>query len=564
MLAAIIIWSYLAIVLYLYGLSAAWLLQRWLRDSAPLNFPLTVLLGLIVFGTLAAFLSLFMGLSWLAALLLLAGGLLLYGFARPPFTWALRRPSRAQWLAVAVLSFAVLIVLENATHATSNPDTNLYHAQTIRWAETYRAVPGLGNLNGRLAYNSDWLVLNAATSFAFLNLRSFHLIAGLLFLLSVFYFEEGLFGLAHEPLRLSNWLKVLFLPLAFRTLTGEISSPGTDLPVILLTWVLTALFAENVEFRGALRKNDEAEAAQGSDVTFARAMLIIMLPAFIVTLKLSALPLMLVSAWMLASMIRGHQPRAAWTAGLLSLAILLPWLARSVIQSGYLVFPYSQLDLFHLDWRIPASYVDSVREGVIGWARQPNKDWIQSADLPLATWLPAWFAQQTFNQRLMIVAAILSPLSLLFKEARRYAVLVFINYVGIWFWLLTAPNLRFGYGVLLAADAFLAAALLIFIVKKSWAAQAPRLSFVAGSVLLLLLAYTLVSTFDSGSLQKRLLLPLDYRTFRTVPCAAGNLTLSCASAYKQCGYATFPCVPNVPSGVFPRGSSFQDGFYSTK
>ena len=45
-------------------------------------------------------------------------------------------------------------------------------------------MPGLGNLNGRLAYNSSWLLLNAAFSAAFLGLRSFHVMAGLLFLIA--------------------------------------------------------------------------------------------------------------------------------------------------------------------------------------------------------------------------------------------------------------------------------------------------------------------------------------------------------------------------------------------
>jgi hypothetical protein len=115
--------------------------------------------------------------------------------------------------------------------------------------ESFRLVSGLGNLNGRLAYNSDWLVLNAAASFAFLGLRSFHLVPGLLFIVAVLYFAEGLTGLQRAPGSLANWLKVLFLPLAFRTLVGEISSPGTDLPVILLTWALMALAAGYFETR---------------------------------------------------------------------------------------------------------------------------------------------------------------------------------------------------------------------------------------------------------------------------------------------------------------------------
>ncbi len=497
MVAALILWSYLAVILYLYGMSAAWLVkgQRAGPGLWGVSLPLVLLIGMVCLGTLAAVLSLFIGLNWLAALLLAAGGVLLYIIVRPPFPWTLKKPGAGEWLAIALLLLAALIVLENATHPTANPDTNLYHAQSIHWAETYPAVPGLGNLNGRLAYNSDWLLLNAATSFAFLGLQSFHLIAGLLFLLCVLYFGDGILKVAHQPFFLSNWLKLLFLPLAFRILAGEISSPGTDLPVILLTWVLMVLIAEYLETRVVMRAN--AGVPEGSNESSLQATLIAVLPAFIVTLKLSAAPLMLVTVWMFAGMLRDHKPRLAWASALLALVILLPWFARSVIQSGYLVFPYSGLDLFHFDWKIPASYVRSVREGVIGWARLPDKDWKDAVKMPLAVWLPAWFAQQTLNQRLMIVAALLSPLSLLFRQVRRYAVPLLINYLGIWFWLLSAPNLRFGYGFLLAGLAFMAAGVLVFLLQRIRGLRARQVSLGAGALLLLVLAYTLINSFEA-------------------------------------------------------------------
>lgn len=556
MLAALIIWVYLAAVLCLYGAAALCLLSRWLGRSGEWKpgLPVVLMAGLVVFGTLAAFLSLFMPLGWLAALLLLAGGVLLFLAVRPGWQWPVSNLHGVRWLVVAVLALAALIVWVNATEAPSNPDTNLYHAQTIHWVESFRAVPGLGNLNGRLAYNSDWLVLNAATSFAFLGLRSFHLLAGLLFLLAVFYFGEGLSGLLDRPSSFSSWLKLLFLPLAFRTLAGEISSPGTDLPVILLTWVLLALAAEYSEAR------PERGLQRGSSGS-AALVVIGLLPAFILTLKLSAAPLLLLSLYAFVALLRAGERRAAWTQAALAAIVLLPWLARSVILSGYLVFPYSRLDLFTFDWKIPASYVDSVREGVIGWARLPNKDWTQAVNMPLQAWLPAWFAEQTLNQRLMILAALVSPLVLALPAMRRYVIPVAVNYVGVFFWIFTAPNLRFGYSFLLAGIGYIGAALAVSLVGLLRRGPATFAPMAAAAVLGLLLLLSLASSL-SGDLRTRLLLPADYRKFRTEACAAGDIQLSCATAYKQCGYEPFPCVPNASSGVLPRGAGLQDGFYS--
>lgn len=560
MLAALIIWGYLAAVFYLYGLDVLWLLRRTLRDpDSPFpSLPIILLVGLVCFGTLAAGLSLFLDLSWLAALILLAVALILTALVRPSLRLDLRLP-KGLWLSAVVFLVAALVVLENGTHRPSNPDTNLYHAQTIRWIESYPAVPGLGNLNARLALNSDWLVLNAATSFAFLGLRSLHLLAGLLFLVVLLYFVGGLQGLARRRFNVSNWMKVLLLPLSLRVLDGEISSPGTDLPVVLLIWIVAALSVELLE--GSSSPADPAGPASASSL---QRVVLGILPAFAVTLKLSALPLLLLTAGIFLVLIARRRPAAAWTLAGLCALILLPWIARSMVLSGYVVFPYSRLDLFSFDWKMPASYVDEFRNGVIGFARLPDRNWTQAVSLPLQAWLPAWFDRQSLVQRPLIVGAFLSPMVLAFKEGRKYLVPFAVYYAGVLFWILTAPSLRFGYGFLFALLAFALAVLLVLMGR--WLKESGRSSLhaVASALLIAVLGYLLVSSFDPATLPQRLLLPEDYLNIRTVSCPVDGLQVYCASAYRQCGYESFPCVPAIPPGLQARGDQLQDGFISLR
>lgn len=51
-------------------------------------------------------------------------------------------------------------------------DSDLYHAQSIRWIEEYGVVPGLGNLHERFAYNSAAFAVNALYSMKWLLGRS--------------------------------------------------------------------------------------------------------------------------------------------------------------------------------------------------------------------------------------------------------------------------------------------------------------------------------------------------------------------------------------------------------
>ncbi|MDR1863585.1 MAG: hypothetical protein LBQ67_06670, partial [Treponema sp.] len=53
-----------------------------------------------------------------------------------------------------------------------NYDTDLYHAQTIRWLNEYGTVPGLGNLHSRLGFNSSWHTFAALIDNGFWDNRS--------------------------------------------------------------------------------------------------------------------------------------------------------------------------------------------------------------------------------------------------------------------------------------------------------------------------------------------------------------------------------------------------------
>src|SRR5690349_10846674 len=290
MLATILIWLYTFFLCYVYGFLFLKLLQRFLRIEADLPiFPLAVVAGLVALTTLASFLSLFLETGLFLNLLLFSGALIVVLTRRVPLP---RFTGSAAVLPLTLLSVAVLIVLENATHRPINPDTNIYHAQTIHWIESFPAVPGLGNLHGRLAFNSGWLMSNALFSLAFLGLRSFHLTAGVLFLAVLFYFWDGFQALARGEYKTSAFIKVFSFPLVFSLLGAEISSPGTDLPVSLLLWLIAVLWAEHSE----------------QELPF-HALLIVLLSTFVLTVKLSAAPILLLALFLWGSMLFRREKR---------------------------------------------------------------------------------------------------------------------------------------------------------------------------------------------------------------------------------------------------------------
>jgi hypothetical protein len=553
MLIAVLLAAYVLALFHVYGLGTLALLRKILQFTAPesTSFPIIFLLGMLSVTTLESLLSLIMPLAAVAALLTLLGAAAIAIVLKP---WrGLRAPDYvpAVWLLVAVMA---LVILEAGTHRPTDYDTALYHAQTIHWIESFRAVPGLANIHLRLAYNSAWLPLVAAFSFAFLGGPSLHLLNALMTAVALAYFAGGVQGLLKGEFKVSNLLKAVLVLLPLYLYASDLSAPNTDLPVILLIWVTTALTVEKLETSGP-----------GFDVKSASLVLLVMLA---VVLKLSALPLGLLPALVLAQGIQARAWRRLLMLSAAGLIILLPWMLRSIVQSGYLVFPFSQIDLFTFDWKYPPASVTEARQGILWFNRFPVQNWRDYMHLGTAQWVALWFENLDPGQKILVSLAALSPAGLLaaifggaFRAAARQVGIVFVmNYLGVYFWLLSAPVFRFGYGYLLGAI-LLALTPSVF----GLASLEPRLSRAVvpvglASLAILLHLYLLSTTLDPRSIGKRLLLPADYPSSHAHPCPLDGSAMYCADQGGLCSYSAFPCIPIPKTDVVLRGGSLQDGF----
>ncbi|MEN4012978.1 MAG: hypothetical protein ROW48_13165 [Bellilinea sp.] len=551
------------VLCWLYGWAFFAFCKRWLNLSPGGESPLQVLLaGMIVLTTLAAALSLTLPLDWRSLGIILLGGAAIFFALSRQGRIRLRLPDwRAWgWLQIAagfLLALALLTVLENSTRAVANPDTGIYHAQAIRWMEEYPAVPGLGNLHTRFAYNSHWLVLNAVFSLAFLGGRSLHLAGAMLFALAVVDFWNGVRNWTSGKRTAAHALRLMLLPLAFYVLGSQISSPGTDLPVVLFLWMLAAQWLDG-------------RSSSGNLMIFTGAI-------FLVTVKLSAAPFALLAVW-IALRDSHRQPGRLTGWIMLGAALLLPWLARNVVLSGYLIYPLPALDLFLVDWKIPAAIAAREAEVIRAWARLPGEEIERVLAMPLAVWAREWLSNLTFNQRGIVLAAAASPLAAagmaLFLHLKKASIsleenrllgLYAVALAGGVYWFNSAPDLRFGFGWLL----------LLILLPVCWAlarlthTRLARLRLVSLALLaglIFIQAWFLAASFEGRTFAQRWLLPVDYPHHASEPCPIENATVLCAaeSSYTQCYYYPFPCIPKPVTGVEARGTDWRDGFRSVE
>lgn len=558
MLITGLLWIFEGGLLVLYGRLALWLLRR---KHAPHTSPLlTLLAGLVVLTSLASLFSLVTNLSALTLALFTLGGLLilawewkqdrlnsLMSFCKLPAT------GKGWWL-VGLLLLA--LVLDLSTRRAANPDTGIYHAQAIRWIETYPAVPGLGNLHTRLAFNSAWLVANAQFSLAFLGGQSFHALPGLFLAVFGLTALAGLRRMAQGAARPSDWLAALLLPLAFFTIAVESSSPGTDFPAILLVWFVL------IEW---MREQEQP------DPDAVRPVLLALIAVFAVTVKLSVAPIALFAVLIFARYLRRQLFRPAVLIAAGTVLILTPWLARNVVLSGYLVYPEAGLDLFAVDWKIPAQTAENEKITIQAWARIPREEKTIVQAMPLATWAKIWYFNQDKSDQALLWGIGLGPLSwalagLFSRKARaklkeplrRYALGYGVFLAGLAFWFASAPDLRFGYGFVLGA--LVLGWLPWLALAQSLAARRGKL--IAGVILVITLALwgLQIRSIEPRTLPQRLLLPRDYTSYSTAPCQLQNKTIFCAEWYNECGYEAFPCVPSADPQVGLRGTDYSQGF----
>jgi hypothetical protein len=554
-LVTLYVWLYLLLLFLVYGHALlrffAWL-NGWAFDELRVHLAIQAILGMVFLTVAGMFFSLFVPLGAIVNILFLLGGLTLsiLAYRNRWLTWLgvrsfflLRRGDA--WLP-GLLLLILIFALDKSTGQPTNPDTLGYHAQAIRWVESYPAVPGLGNLHHRLAFNSSWLLLNGLFSFVYVFGQSLRAMAGLLFMLTGWYFASSFveFFKTRAPV---DFLCGALLLISVYFTKSELSSPGTDLPAVLFAWVVLALFLQ-----GLVRDGNQRWMFLGLAFIFS---------VFAVTIKLSVVALGLLAIFVL--FLAGRQRYFSLYLLVGAAIAAAPWLARNVVLSGYLLFPFPSIDIFDFDWKIPIGQVFGARDGVLAFARIPHLPVSTVMELSTAEWIPVWFERATLVRKMLFLGAIFfSPAlvllgGLLSRKLDWQILGVYVSlYFGLLYWFFSAPDFRFGFGFVFAV---LLVSMLIFwqvlplVLTRGFALVVLAFSFAYPS-------YLLVASLDVDSLCERAVVPLDYQEPPVDVCYIGEQELFCSRIYGLCGYQAFPCALKLRYGIEMRGDNWQEGF----
>ncbi|EMJ89939.1 putative membrane protein [Leptospira kirschneri str. JB] len=392
-----------------------------------------VLVGLSVTNALVSFVSLFLPITVsVLYIFLLFCSVFLY-FERENL-----KSLAFDWIRKSIVFIITFPFLLSALIFSLNPpfayDSGLYHIQSIKWIQEYSVVPGLANLHGRFGFNPNIFTIFALTSLKEIFKQEIFSVNFLVYSLLVLHSINRIYKILKQEGFTNFFLLnsiVLFLVLEqFMSL----SSPTPDLiSIVLPLYILTNL-----------PKNENH-----SELNLENYFASIILSVYTISVKLSTVPLCIL---ILLLMIRYKFDRKKLSIVIsIMFLILLPWLIRNVILSGYLIYPFPAIDIFNFDWKAPLNAVVSEKLSITGWARNPGEGYKEAAQMKFWEWFPIWWSSISKLNRLFIVISFLSPIFIfiysLFKKVKidfqTFAIL-FTSWMGAIFWILLAPDIRFG------------------------------------------------------------------------------------------------------------------------
>lgn len=366
------------------------------------------------------------------------------------------------WEAALGLIF-LLFTAYFASRGLQHTDTGIYHAQAIRWYEEYGLVKGLGNLQQHFAYNSAYLAYASIFSMKWLLGRSLHMTTGFMQVILCIWAICGLRHIGSHKSHAADGCRAAILIYALVNAEGTMS-PATDYGTMYLSlWILTLWAQIACGERSCFQPADKESAPLSSASaplpdSLESYSLLCVAAVCAATFKLSAGLLVLLvlypAFWLLKT---GNYKKIFLFIGL-GLLVLFPFLARNYLLSGWLIYPFSAIDIFQVDWKIPKSYLDYDSAQIRVWGRCLYD--VTKLEQPLSEWLPIWWKAKDRYEKMLLLAnlpAVFLDLLWLFrckitrqKISTPLLLLHLATAACIAGWFATAPFIRYGLAFLLA------------------------------------------------------------------------------------------------------------------
>ena len=415
----------------------------------------------------------------------------------------------ARYLVFAVLTLLPLLMLANhVIFSEPSFDHSQYHLQTVKWFNLFPIVRGLGNLQHRLAFNSSSLLYASLINVGPLNGYAIYFASTSIIFVLVVRLMWALAAWIRDEKKGDkiNLFYALMLPV---TLWQASNLPLTGYSADLINFAIQVTLAG--EFLQLVDRLADKEFFRK------QALLIVMLISVGITVKLSflvfgaALLIWLLAFWLNAKHHHANgQKNMPMIWGVVLSAWVIPWLARNVLMSGYLLYP-SVVIFLPVQWKMPGFLANDISSVIAMWARTYSGTITDSADL---AWLYTWILRFVYEPRQALINSgiLLTGITGFFIATRKKIkiapglfILMGVSVLSIIFWFFSAPTYRFsGATIWIFYVAVILAAFQV--ICDHWGLKAGSLFSI---LIIVFLFYSLRTNFSHNISPARLLMPIN-------------------------------------------------------
>ena len=341
------------------------------------------------------------------------------------------------WKRLLLCLFVLFLICGYAMSNGLYSDITAYHLPTLMRIKEYKIVIGLANLHDRFGYNSLFHLGSVVTN-PFLRFESSNDLSSIVLFFVFLISPVFLIG----KTRWCAWIVRLCALCIWGKPTFLISLglPATDMS----SGILAILILEKL-----------MQCLENQKITQVDVEVLALFFVYAVQVKLSQLFLIFPILWVLSSL--RFLPKMSLKLTLFFFLMTFPWLFRTYLLSGCLVFPLPMTCTPRWSWSMPMEEVLAIKAIIQSWARIPLVTPQEVGDF--AQWFPLWIARQ-FERGFFVSWVVTLGCYLIsvcgfhfLKWTRQqnsndsaitFLMFSLIPVFGLWFW--QAPDLRFLYG----------------------------------------------------------------------------------------------------------------------
>ena len=397
MISVLINWSYVFITTYIIGYFTLSRAYRFYKHERHIGIMSSVMAGLAITTAYAGFFSIFYKVGIVANIVMILFCVLFVWLDRAHYIDILSDINGGKFIGrifgsgstriIKVIVFSIFFVaaLFFTTEGNFFSDSGYYHEQSIRWIEEFGTVKGSVHILKRLAYNSCYFCQCALYSMRDIFSQSLHCLSGFYGILVMGYALAGFNkSIRTNAIRLAPFVYFILL-------CSEITSPASDYPLVFSVFYVVIRWFE------LLDDNEEH---------YSPYALLSLFVVFLISIKLTVGCLILIVIKPAIAMIKEKRVKEIITSIMAGIIILLPYFIRNYIICGWLIYPFTKIDIFNPDWKLPMRHVQTDADEIKVWGRGMGQIGGQVTD-GIKVWLPHWWEYMSVPNRMIVASAII-------------------------------------------------------------------------------------------------------------------------------------------------------------